>query len=135
MRRALLIAAKADPALTGIVPAASIDPDGEPSWPFILAEAPRAQALRAACVRGATATFDLHAFARQREVAGAVVETGYDHVSRIGGALEKLFGETRIALETGPVCKITLSDVRILRDGIPDDQHWFAQVNARVLAA
>lgn len=134
-RRALLTRAKATPALTALVPAASIDPDGEPTWPFALIEAPRMQPLRATGLRGAVVSFDGHAFAGPREVGGAVVETGYDHASRIGSAFEAAFTDNRIALEDGKVCRIDFSDGQMLKDEKPDHWHWFTQINCRVLAA
>lgn len=133
-RRALLELAKADPALTELVPAGSIAPDGTPSWPFILIESPRTLRIRAACVRGATASFDIHVFAGPRLDASAEVETGYDHASRVAAAVETLFCEGRLTLETGASCRVTFSDTQMLRDAEPDAWHWFAQVNCRVLA-
>lgn len=133
-RRALLTLAKADTDLTDLVPAASIDPDGEPAWPIVLIESPRATPLRGACLAGAQASFDLHAFAGPREDAGAVVETGYDHVSSIGAQLETTFADAVIDLEDGSRAHISLSDMNLLKDERPDHWHWFAQLNARVLA-
>jgi hypothetical protein len=133
-RRALLTRAKATGALTALVPAPSIAPDAEVPWPKISIEAPRALPLRSACVRGASVAFDVHAFAGPREVAQQVVETGYDHASRIGAAIETAFADNRITLEDGAVCKIEFSDANLLRDGEPDAWHWFGQLNCRVLA-
>jgi len=134
VRRALLTRAKADTALTALVPAASIAPAGEPVWPFVLVESPRTLKLRAACVRGATVTFDLHAFAGPRLVGGAEAETAYDHVSRIGSAIEASFDDRKIVLEGGATCVLSLSDINILKDDEPGALHWFAQCNARVLS-
>ena len=133
-RRALLTRAKADTSLTSLVPASHIAPDGEASWPFMLIESPRTLRLRASCVRGAQVSFDVHAFARPREVNGAVVETGYDHVSRIAEAIETAFADNHLTLEGGADCRITFSDTQYLKDGEPDAWHWFAQLNCRVLA-
>lgn len=133
-RRALLARAKADVDLTALVPVASIAPSGEPAWPFVTIETPRTSRIRATCVRGATVRFDVHAFAGPREDAGAVVETGYDHASRIGSAIEAALGDARVTLEGGAVARLEFSDGQMLRDGAPDDWHWFAQINCRVLA-
>ena len=70
LRRAVLALLKADSALTALVPAASIDPQGEPTAPFVLWEDPAMTPLRAACVRGATGSFDVHAFAAPRLSGG-----------------------------------------------------------------
>lgn len=133
-RRALLARAKADTDLIALVPAASIDPDGEPTWPFMLIEAPRTLRLRAACVRGARVSFDVHAFAGPRLSGGATVETGFDFISRIGAAIETAFADNVLTLEGGATCHIGFSDAQMLRDGEPDAWHWFSQINCRVLA-
>lgn len=134
-RRALLTLAKADTALTTLVPASSIDADGTPAWPHIRIEAPRTLRLRASCVRGARVSFDVHAFAGPQVDSGVVIKTGYDHASAIGAAIETAFADNRITLEGGAVAKIEFSDMQMLRDGEPDAWHWFAQINCRVLSA
>lgn len=135
VRRALLQRLKADATLVALVPATSINPDGEPTWPHILLRAPVTQRLRSSCVDGALVSFDIHAFARARESGGATVETAEDHAGRIGGEIERVLRDNRITLEGGAIAKITWSDARLLEDGSPDAYHYFAQVNARVLAA
>jgi hypothetical protein len=132
--RALRIRAKADESLTDLVPATSVDPDGEPVWPFIKIEAPVMRGLVAACVRGAEVSFDVHAFAGPLKDGEQVVETGRDHASRIGAAIEGAYADNRITLENGATCRISFSDRQMLRDGVPDDWHWFGQINCRVLA-
>ena len=134
VKRELLTRLKADAALTALVPDASVDPDGEPQWPFILVASPRTSRLRLSCVLGATVRFDVHAFAGPRMVAGAEVETGEDHVARIGAAIEALFAENNLTLPDGATCRTTFSDAQTLPDGEPDHWHWFAQLNCRVLA-
>ena len=133
-KRALLTRAKADAGLTALVPAASIAPDGTPSWPFILIASPRTLRLRASCVRGATVSFDVHAFAGPRESGGDVVEEGEDHIARIGSAIETVFADNRLTLTGGAVCKIEFSDMQLLPDDEPDHWHWLSQLNCRVLA-
>ncbi len=134
-RRALLTTAKADAALTALVPVASINPDGEPDWPFVVLRSPRTLRLRASCVRGATVTFDLHAFAGPRLVAEQVVETAEDHALRIGSALESALDDARLTLENGAICSIRFSDTNLLPDGETAAMHWFSQLNLRVLSA
>ncbi|MAK86018.1 MAG: hypothetical protein CMK96_03505 [Pseudomonas sp.] len=133
-KRALLTRAKADAGLAALVPAASIAPDGTPSFPFILIASPRTLRLRSACARGATVSFDVHAFAGPRESGGAVVETGEDHIARIGSAIETVFADNRLVLTGGAVCKIEFSDMQLLPDDEPDHWHWISQLNCRVLA-
>jgi hypothetical protein len=134
VRRALLARLKADAGLLAFVPAASINPDGAPTWPFVKLAAPVTQPRRAACVNGATVTFDIHAFAGARKSGEQVIETAEDHAGRIGAAIEASLDAKRIAIEIDSSARLTLSDIRLLEDGDPDHFHWFAQVNARVLA-
>lgn len=133
-RRALLERAKADTGLTALVPAASISPDGTPTWPFILIDEPTTRKIRAACVRGATVTFDVHAFAKPRYQDGLEVETAYDFVSRIGDAIETVFADNNLALENGANCRIRLSDTQIFKDDEPNARHYVSQINCRVLS-
>jgi hypothetical protein len=128
---------KADAALTALVPAASIYPQavpGEPLWPFIKLGPTGTLRLRAACVNGGLVTVDIHAFARARVSGGATVETAEDHASRIGAAIEAALSDRHLTLEGGADAHIELGDIRLLQDSEPDAFHWFAQLNARVLA-
>lgn len=135
-RRALITRAKADTGLTAIVPAASIEPMGEPVWPHVIFRSPRTLRLRQSCVQGARVSFDVHVFARERRnVADQVIETGYDHCSRAAAALESALADNRLTLENGAFCKIEFSDSQMLQDEAPDSWHWFAQLNAKVLSA
>lgn len=133
VRRALLAKLKADAPITALVAAGSINPAGDPVWPFIILRSPVAQQLRAACLRGQQGSFDIHAFARARETAGQTVETGEDHCGRIGEAIEACLADNRLALEGGGVVRITLSDMRLMTDEAPGDWHYMAQVNWRAL--
>ena len=138
-RRALIIRAKSDAGLTALVPAASISPDGTAEWPFMLVASPRTLRLRASCVRGASVSFDVHAFAGPRydtpdSETQQVVEIGYDHISRIGSAIETVFADNNLTLESGANCRIRFSDMQLLPDEKPDHWHWFSQLNCRVLS-
>lgn len=138
VRRAVLTRLKADAALTALVPAGSIYPQAvpnEPAWPFVKLGPTGTLRLRAACVNGGLVTVDVHAFARARVSGGQVVETAEDHASRIGAAIETALANNRITLEGGATADIELGDIRLLQDQEPDAFHWFAQLNARVLAA
>lgn len=134
VRRALLARLKSDAGVTALVPPASINPDGETTWPIIKLQAPRTQPLSMSCVRGGNVTWDIHAFAQARKVGGAEVETAEDHAGSIGGAIEALLHNSRAVLIGGESIRVRLSDIRLLQDGDPDSYHWFAQANARVLA-
>lgn len=136
VRRAVLPRLKGNADLIALVPAAQINPSGEPTWPFILLRAPRTQQLNAACLRGGIVVWDIHAFsAGRRSSAKALIETAEDHAGRIGGAIEATLANQWIDLEGGGRARIRLSDMRLLEDGTPDRYHYFAQINARVLAA
>lgn len=134
VRRALLARLKADTGLTALVPAGSINPLGEPTWPFIVLRAPVSRQLRAAKLHGQEGSWDIHAFARAREVAGVLAETGEDHCGRIGAEIERVLADNRLLIEGGAICRITVSDMRLLTDESPDDWHYFAQINWRALA-
>lgn len=138
VRRAVLARLKADTALTVLVPAASIYPQAvpnEPAWPFIKLGPTGTLRLRAACVNGGLVSVDVHAFARPRLSGGQIVETAEDHASRIGASIEAALSDRHLTLEGGADAHIALGDIRLLQDAEPDAFHWFAQLNARVLAA
>lgn len=134
VRRALLIRLKSNLALTALVPAASINPVGTPTWPFIVLRSSTTQRLKAACVNGGLVTWTVHAFAGPRSIEGAVVETGEDFAGSIGAAIEAALADDWLALPDGAKARVHLSDITLLHDGDPDHWHWAAQVNARVLA-
>lgn len=134
VRRAVLTRLKANAALTAAVPASSINPLGAPVWPFIILRTPRTVRLRATGVNAGTVAFDLHAFARARlDGSGAMVETAEDYAGRIGGLIEAALADARFMFE-GVAMRVSLSDMRLLEDDEPDALHYFAQVNARILA-
>lgn len=135
VRRALLARLKADAPLLTYVAAASINPAAQPTWPFIILRSPVTQRLRAACLNGGLVTWDIHAFARPRESGGQMIDTAEDHAGKIGAEIERVLADNRLSLEGGGTAKIELSDIRLLPDAEPDAYHWFAQINARVLAA
>lgn len=134
-RRAALVRLKTSAALLALVPKASIDPAGTPTWPFILIEAPAMLPRRVACAHGADIAFDVHAFAGPKKSGSTVTQTGYDHASAIGAAIEAVLAPNHITLEDGSTCALSFSDARMLKDGDPDHWHWFAQLNCRVLKA
>ncbi len=134
VRRALLAKLKADAGLTAIVPATSINPAGEPTWPFIILRSPVSRQLKAAQLNGQEGSWDIHAFARDRLSGGATVETGEDHCGRIGAAIERVLADNRLALEGGLIARINLTDMRLLPDESPDAWHYVAQINWRGLA-
>lgn len=129
-RRAVLIRLKNDAGLLALVAKDSIDPRGTPSWPIVLVEAPSGTPLRMSCAQGAAISFDVHAFAGPLSTL-----TGYDHASAIGAAVEAALKPNHITLENGAQCRVSFSDMRLLKDADPDHWHWFAQLNCRVLEA
>jgi len=138
VRRAVLARLKASAPLTALVPAGSIYPQAvpsEPAWPFIKLGPTGTLRLRATGVNGGLVSVDVHAFARARVSGGQVVETAEDHASRIGAVIEAALADNRITLEGGATANIELGDIRLMQDAEPDAFHWFAQLNARVLAA
>lgn len=134
-RRTILIRAKNAAGLIALVPKANIDPDGVKPWPIIMVDAPRASGTRMACASGADVSLDVHAFAGPVKTDDTVTMTGYDHISAIGEQIETVLAPNNITLEDGSTCKLSFSDVRILKDADPDHWHWFGQLNCRVLKA
>ena len=130
-RRALLIRAKNTPALNALVPKAGIDPTGAPTWPIIMIEAPTMIPRRMSCAKGVDVSFDVHAFAGPKPS----VMTGYDHICAIGEQIDTAFAPNNLTLEDGSRCRLSFSDVRILKDTDPDHWHWFGQLNCKVLKA
>lgn len=132
-RREILSRAKNAAALLALVPKANIDPVGVKPWPIIMVEAPQMIPTRMACANGADVSFDVHAFAGPKMSGSAVVQTGYDHICAIGEQIDTVLAPNNIVLEDGSHCKLSFSDVRILKDVDPDHWHWFGQLNCRVL--
>lgn len=131
-RRALLIRARNDAALTALVDPDHIDPDGVKDWPIILIEAPRMLPRRMACARGSDIAMDVHAFAGPTSDG---TMTGRRHISAIGNQIQTTFAPNVLTLEDGAQCRLAFSDVRILKDADPDHFHWFGQLNCQVLKA
>ena len=134
VRKSLLARLKNSAELTALVDRASIDPHGEPDWPFVLIESPVMQRLRMSGVDGGSISFDVHAFAGNREDGGAVVEDARDHAGRIGEAIEIALDDNWLTIGDDVRMRIRLSDIRLLPDDEPESYHWFAQINCRVLA-
>lgn len=134
-RRALLIRAKGDAPLIALVPKTSIAPDGVQPWPIIMVEDPRMLPRRMACAIGSDIAMDVHAFAGPKKSGDTVIQTGRQHISAIGKAIQTAFAPNNITLEDGSTCKLSFSDVRILKDNDPDHWHWFGQLNCKVLKA
>jgi GNAT superfamily N-acetyltransferase len=123
--------------LTALVSAVSILPQGateEPAWPFVRLGATVTQPVKASGTAGANVSIDIHAFARPLSVASQVVDTAEDHAAAIGAAVEAALANNRLALETGAIAHIALSDIQLMPDEEPESFHWFAQVNVRIFA-
>jgi hypothetical protein len=137
VRRAILTRLKADTPLIALVPAARILPQGaggDKAWPFIRLGATVTQQLKAACVAGGMVALDIHAFARAKESGGQAVDTAEDHAADIGAEIERVLADNVLTLEGGEKAHISLSDISLMPDEEPESFHWFAQINARVLA-
>lgn len=120
-RRAILITAKADAALTALVPAARIYPQvspvASPVWPFIIYGSPSGLPIRAACVNGTEVTVALHSFAKARMQGTSILETAEDHAARIGAAIAKALDGKRPALPSGGYLSIRFTGSQLLIDG------------------
>ena len=138
VRRAALIQTKNDPVVTALVPKTQQFPSTTPptpTWPFTRIDAPSSIPLTMTCVAGATVTFIQHAFATDRKVAGATVETAEDYAARIGSALKLSLHNKRLPV-AGTTALFRVRSVRLLRDGDEEGAyHAILAVEARVLAA
>lgn len=142
VRRDVLAKLKGNSALIAIVPAASIygqAPAAEPVWPFIklgpIQELPR----RASCLNGADVNFGIHAFSRGRWTAPVpprqLLEIAEDHASRIGTAIKATLDRGASDLPGVGRVRYLLADRNLMVDaGEPDAFHWYATVQARVIA-
>jgi len=135
IRRGMLAIAKADAALVAIVPAARIYPQTTPAlpaFPFIRAGALSVIPVRGACLDGGNWIFAMHAFAKDRQVSGQIVETAEDYAGRIGAALAAALDRHVIELSAGRAT-IRWDGSQLLMD--PDEGGCFhAVVNFRVRA-
>ena len=137
VRRAILTHLKAQQGVVDLVKASSIYPSTtprEPEWPFVRWDAPQSIPLDGGCFSGATVTFLVHAFARDRREGETVLEDGEDYASRIGSALKSAMHNRRLPVADGSA-RLEVRSARLLRDG--DDEgayHAVLSVEARVLA-
>ena len=136
-RRAALSILKTNGTLTGIVPAAQIHSQRVPAvpvWPFIKQGPTQSLPLRASSTRGAVVAFTVHAFAKPRMSGPTELETAEDYASRIGGAIETALDGTRATFSGGTI-RFRLAEMQLLQDaGEADSYHYFAVVNARIMA-
>ena len=137
-RRAALTHLKDWQPLTDLVAPASIHPSQTPAlveWPFVRWDAPQSIPFDLSCVEGATITFLLHGFAKDRLEGKLAVETAEDHASRLGTALKTGLHQRRL-----PVADTTalfrVRSVRLLRDGDEAGAyHVVLSCEARILAS
>lgn len=138
VRRAVLAHLKADQPLIALVAPGSIYPSRTPptpAWPFVRWDGPQSIPIDLTCVAGATVTFLLHGFAKDRKQGAAVVETAEDHANRIGSALKLALHNRRLPV-AGTTARMTVRSARLIQDGAEDDAyHAILSVEARVLAA
>lgn len=139
-RRAILTTAKADAALTALVPAARIYPQAspvaEPTWPFIIYGSPSGLPIRAACVNGTEVTVAMHTFAKARMQGSSMVETAEDYAARIGAAVVKALDGKRPDLPDGGYLAILFTGSQLLIDGGETDAfHHVANFRARAITS
>lgn len=138
VRRATLAHLKAQQGVVELVKPSSIYPSTtprEPEWPFVRWDAPQSIPLGGGCFSGATVTFLVHAFARDRYEGPSLVEDGEDHASRIGSALKTALHNRRVPVADGSA-RLEVRSARLLRDGDEEGAyHAVLSVEARVLAS
>lgn len=139
VRRAILTAAKADEALTALVPAGSIHPQAPlstPSWPFIRYGGPTVIPLTGACLDGCEVTVALHGFAKPRvTAAGALLESAEDHAARIGAFIAAALDRMQLTLDSNHKARVRWTGSQLLQDGDEADAfHTVQNFRVRVLA-
>lgn len=138
VRRAILAHLKSDADLIALVAPGSIYPSRtppNPAWPFVRWDGPQSIPIDLSCVAGATVTFLLHGFAKDRKQGTAVVETAEDHAARIGSALKLAIHNRRLPV-ANTTARIQVRSARLIQDGAEADAyHAILQAEARVLAA
>lgn len=131
-RRAALSTLKANSELTDIVPASRLYSQRVPSlpeWPFVKFGPSQGLPIRAACTRGGTVAFSVHAFAK-----ALANETAEDYAGRIGAHVKAALNESRSTFAGGTI-RFRITEEQLLQDGAESDAyHYFAVVNARVMA-
>ena len=136
VRRALLTRLTSAANLTAIVPVSSILPQAPleaPEMPFVKLGASSALPRDAACLRGATVRFPVHAFSNGRREAGALVETAEDEASRIGEAIKGALHQYGADLPGGRM-SVRIVNEQLLVDAEPGAMHWRGEAVAKVTA-
>lgn len=138
LRRAALTQLRNDPALTAIIPKASIYNGSAPltpAWPFILWGATIAAPFEATCLAGEDTRCTVHAFVGPRKnAAGGTLETGEDQVGRVAVALKNALHRRTLSIPSGTATLRQIS-VNRLRDGqAADEWHLVADFRAKIVA-
>jgi hypothetical protein len=138
IRRAVLTLAKANAALTAILPATRIYPQttpATPTFPFVRTGAPSSVPLRAGCVDGVVADFAMHGFAKDRIEGDKRVETAEDYTGRLGDALGTALDGQRFTIPGGSA-KIEWTGSQLLMDPVePGCFHTVQSFRVRALTA
>lgn len=137
VRREILPLLKNSAAVTALVPASRIYPQGapsEPQWPFIKLGAPTAIPLRGGVTNGSRVICAVHAFAGPIKDGTQTIEYAEDHAARIGEAIEAALDKQNVDRAGPGRIHLLLSDMQLLQDGDPAAFHYFATVNAKVIA-
>jgi hypothetical protein len=123
-----MIRMKANPALTAIVPAASIYPQtttAVPPYPFIRCGSPIGVPIIGSCVDGMIVTLAVHGFSTGRYVDQQLIETAEDHASRIGAAIAASLDKAAFDIPGGKA-KVRWTGPQLLQD--PEEANAFHTV-------
>lgn len=138
LQRTMLTLLQQNSDVTALVAANSIQPFGEPVWPFIRSDAPAVVPLKASGVDGMIGEFAVHSFAKPRyNGSGAMIETAKDHAGRIGAAVANALDRQRLDLAAGFNTRATLiwRGGQLLPDPAEEDAYHSVQnFRARVLS-
>lgn len=105
-----------------------------PTWPFLRWGEPTSSPIRLLCGAGALVRFNLHVFARPREVDGRVTQSAEDYCSDISAQVKHVLHERGWATGWGRVT-FRVPSVRLIPDAADNRSfHGIVAVEARALA-
>lgn len=106
----------------------------KPEWPWLRWGEPSSSPIRMRCGAGATVSFTIHVFAREREIDGRVTQTAEDYCYDITAAVKHALHERGWTTKWGRIT-YHVRGVRVIRD-VDDNRayHGIVTIDARALA-
>lgn len=134
VRRAILPAMKATPAIVALIPALSIYPSSVPAnrtFPFTRYGAPTANPFRASGLNSSTIRVTIHAFTKPLMAGAQVLATAEDQAWKMAAAIDAGLDGRVLALEGGMRGTVSWIGSNCIVDGDEPDA-WHAIVNFQV---